>query len=200
MHPDTFALPSLITRIHNANLMSDSIITVNNLSFELYISPAQIEARVAEMAAEMTERYAGKHPIILGVLNGAFIFAADLIRATTFESVISFIKLSSYRGMKSSGQVASVIGLDIDIKGKDVIIVEDIIDTGNTMHSFIPELQALEPASIALTSLLVKRESLVHDIPIDYVGFEIPDRFVVGYGLDYDGLGRQFRGIYQLVK
>lgn len=180
--------------------MSDSIISVKNLSFELYISPAQIEARIAEMATEMAERYAGQQPIILGVLNGAFIFAADLIRATTFESVISFIKLSSYRGMKSSGKVASVIGLDIDIQDRHVIIVEDIIDTGNTMHSFIPELQALKPASIALASLLVKREALVHDFPIDYVGFEIPDRFVVGYGLDYDGLGRQFRGIYQLVK
>lgn len=180
--------------------MSDSIISVNNLSFKLYISPAQIEARIQEMADEMKERYAQQQPIVLGVLNGAFIFAADLIRATTFESVISFIKLSSYRGMKSSGQVASVIGLDIAIQGRHVIIVEDIIDTGNTMYSFLPELQALEPASIALASLLVKREALEHDIPIDYVGFEIPDRFVVGYGLDYNGLGRQLKGIYQLVE
>ena len=102
--------------------------------------------------------------------------------------------------MKSSGKVASVIGLDIDIKGRHVIIVEDIIDTGNTMHSFIPELKALEPASIALASLLVKPEALEHDIPIDYIGFEIPNRFVVGYGLDYDGLGRQLRDIYQLAE
>lgn len=180
--------------------MPDSRVSVKDLSFELYISETQIATRVKEMAAEMKERYDGQQPIILGVLNGAFVFAADLVRATTFESVISFIKLSSYRGMKSSGQVASVIGLDIAIKGRHVIIVEDIIDTGNTMHSFVPELEALEPASIALASLLVKREALEHDIPIDYVGFEIPNRFVVGYGLDYDGLGRQLKGIYQLAK
>jgi len=186
--------------ILQSDLMPDSSVSIKDLSFELNISEAQIAARVQEMAAEMKKRYDGQQPIILGVLNGAFVFAADLVRATTFESVISFIKLSSYRGMKSSGQVASVIGLDIDIKGRHVIIVEDIIDTGNTMHSFVPELEALEPASIALASLLVKREALEHDIPIDYVGFEIPNRFVVGYGLDYDGLGRQLKGIYQLAK
>ena len=180
--------------------MPDSIVTINNLSFTSYITEAQIKTRIQALAAEMKERYDGLQPIFLGVLNGAFIFAADLLRATDFESVISFIKLSSYRGMKSSGKVASVIGLDIDIKGRHVIIVEDIIDTGNTMHSFIPELKALEPASIALASLLVKPEALEHDIPIDYIGFEIPNRFVVGYGLDYDGLGRQLRDIYQLAE
>ncbi len=180
--------------------MPDSIVTINNLSFTSYITEAQIRTRIQALAAEMKERYDGLQPIFLGVLNGAFIFAADLLRATDFESVISFIKLSSYRGMKSSGKVASVIGLDIDIKGRHVIIVEDIIDTGNTMHSFIPELKALEPASIALASLLVKPEALEHDIPIDYIGFEIPNRFVVGYGLDYDGLGRQLRDIYQLAE
>lgn len=180
--------------------MPDSTVSIHNLSFKSYITEPQITARIQELAAEMEERYDGLEPIFLGVLNGAFIFAADLVRATEFESVISFIKLSSYRGMKSSGQVASVIGLDIDIKDRHVIIVEDIIDTGNTMHSFIPELKALEPASIALASLLVKREALEHDIPIDYVGFDIPNRFVVGYGLDYDGLGRQLKDIYQLAE
>lgn len=180
--------------------MPDSIVSIKNLSFTSYITEAQIRTRIQALAVEMKERYDGLQPIFLGVLNGAFIFAADLLRATDFESVISFIKLSSYRGMKSSGKVASVIGLDIDIKGRHVIIVEDIIDTGNTMHSFIPELKALEPASIALASLLVKPEALQHDIPIDYVGFEIPNRFVVGYGLDYDGLGRQLKDIYQLAE
>ncbi|NET36947.1 MAG: hypoxanthine phosphoribosyltransferase [Cyanothece sp. SIO1E1] len=180
--------------------MPDSIVSIKNLSFTSYITEAQIRTRIQALAADMKERYDGLQPIFLGVLNGAFIFAADLLRATDFESVISFIKLSSYRGMKSSGKVASVIGLDIDIKGRHVIIVEDIIDTGNTMHSFIPELKALEPASIALASLLVKPEALQHDIPIDYVGFEIPNRFVVGYGLDYDGLGRQLKDIYQLAE
>lgn len=180
--------------------MPDSIVSINKLSFISYITETQISARIQELAADMKERYDGLQPIFLGVLNGAFIFAADLVRATDFESVISFIKLSSYRGMKSSGKVASVIGLDIDIKGRHVIIVEDIIDTGNTMHSFIPELEALEPASIALATLLVKPEALQYDITIDYVGFEIPNRFVVGYGLDYDGLGRQLKDIYQLAE
>ncbi len=180
--------------------MSDQSVVVKNLTFKPYISEAQIKAKIGEMAASMQDRFEGKEPIFLGVLNGAFVFAADLVRAVSFDCVISFIKLSSYRGMKSSGEVAAVIGLEIDIKDRHVILVEDIIDTGNTMHSFLPELEALQPASISLASLLVKREAMEYDIAIDYLGFEIPNHFVIGYGLDYDGLGRNLPGIYQLAE
>lgn len=180
--------------------MLDEFVYARELKFELFISEAAIQRRIEVLAQQIVERYKDQCPIFLGVLNGAFIFAADLIRACSFACETSFIKLSSYKGLKSSGQVAAVIGLELDIKGRHIILVEDIIDTGNTMHSFLPELLALEPASISLASLLVKREAMEYDIEIDYVGFEIPNRFVIGYGLDYDGEGRNFRAIYQLVE
>ena len=175
-------------------------IRVHDLYFQPFLSEEEIQNRVKELGIILHQKYAGKNPVFLGVLNGAFIFAADLIRACNFDSETSFIKLSSYRGLKSSGEVSELIGLEVDVMDRPVIIVEDIIDSGKTLSNFIPELQKMGPESVEVVSLLIKPEALEHEIPAHYyIGFEIPTLFVVGYGLDYDGLGRNLPSIYQLV-
>lgn len=178
--------------------MSDTI-TLHDLRFRPMISAEALQIRVKELGAALRERYSDQRPIFLGVLNGAFVFAADLIRACNFDCEISFIKLSSYRGMQSTGHVSQIIGLEIEVRNRPLIIVEDIIDSGRTMHQFLPELQQLEPASVAIAALLLKPEALEFPIGIDYLGFEIENRFVVGYGLDYNGLGRNLNSIYELA-
>lgn len=176
-------------------------IQVHDLSFELYLSAEQLQARVLALAQLLEEEYAGKQPLFIGVLNGAFMFASDLIKECNFDCEISFIKVASYRGTTSTGEVSTLIGLDKEIKGRHVIIVEDIIDTGNTMAKLMQDLTTYEPSSMALVSLLLKPEALEHPhLPLNYIGFEIPNKFVVGYGLDYDGLGRNYKDIYQLIK
>ena len=141
----------------------------------------------------------GKKPLFIAILNGAFIFAADLFKQINIEAEISFIKLASYKGIKSTGKVITAIGLDVDLHRRDVIIVEDIVDTGKTLFQFLPQLQHQHPASLKIASLLHKPDALLHPIKIDYLGFTIPNKFVIGYGLDYDGLGRNIKEIYQLV-
>ncbi|MCB0585555.1 MAG: hypoxanthine phosphoribosyltransferase [Phaeodactylibacter sp.] len=179
--------------------MKDNI-EIHGLSFRPYISQAQIAEKIAEIGQQVSRDYKGKSPLFLAVLNGAFMFAADLIRACEIDCAISFIRLASYDGLNSSGEVKTVIGLqDEDVKGKDVVIIEDIVDTGQTMAHFVPQLEEMGPASVAIASFLVKREALESDVDIKYVGFEIPNRFVIGYGLDYDGLGRNIPDIYQLA-
>lgn len=178
--------------------MKDNI-TIHGLSFRPYISREQITARIAELGQEISRDYHGKRPLFLAVLNGAFMFAADLIRACDIDCAISFIRLSSYQGLSSSGKVKTVIGLQDELKGRHVIIIEDIVDTGQTMSQFIPQLQQMGPASVTIASLLLKTEALEFDIKVRYTGFEIPTKFVIGYGLDYDGLGRNIPDIYQLV-
>ena len=177
-----------------------NIVTAHDLSFRPMITPAEIQQRVNEIGAQLTERYRSKNPVFLAVLNGAFIFAADLVRACNIDCEISFIKLKSYQGTQSSGQVIKHIGLEQSLEGRHVIIVEDIVDSGRTLSNFLPELEKEKPASIAIASLLFKPDSLEQDLQIDYIAFEIPSRFVIGYGLDYDGLGRNLRGIYQLTE
>ncbi|MCB0592805.1 MAG: hypoxanthine phosphoribosyltransferase [Lewinellaceae bacterium] len=178
--------------------MKDNI-KVHGLSFRPYLSRGRIAERITELGQHISQDYQGKSPIFLAVLNGAFMFAADLIRACEIDCSITFIRLSSYDGLGSSGQVKTVIGLQEDVvKGKDVIIIEDIVDTGQTMAHFLPQLEKMGPASVAIASLLVKTEALECDVDIHYTGFEIPTKFVIGYGLDYDGLGRNIPDIYQL--
>jgi hypoxanthine phosphoribosyltransferase len=126
-------------------------------------------------------------------------FASDLFKYLTIDAEICFIKLASYKGMKSSGNVVTAIGLDQDLIGRDVVIVEDIVDTGKTLHEFLPKLQHQQPASLKIVTLLHKPEALKHPLTIDYIGFSIPNKFVVGYGLDYDGLGRNLKEIYQVT-
>ena len=178
----------------------EDIIQVHDLKFQLFISQKEIDHKVSELANQISQKHQGACPIFLGVLNGAFVFLADLIRQCSIPAEVSFIKLSSYEGLESTGQIRSVIGLNIDVENRPVIVVEDIVDSGATMHHFLPKLKSLNPASVELAAIFVKPEALQYEIEIDYVGFEIPDRFIVGYGLDYNQLGRGLPNIYQLVK
>ena len=176
-----------------------SVIKVHDKSFETYLSEEKIQERVTEMAAVINEDYAGRRPLFIAILNGSFMFASDLFKHLDVEAELCFIKLASYKGMKSSGNVITSIGLEVDLFGKEVIIIEDIVDTGKTLHNFLPKLLHQQPKSLKIASLLHKPEATEYPLTLDYVGFEIPNKFVVGYGLDYDGLGRNLKEIYQLV-
>lgn len=174
-------------------------IRVHDKEFVPYLSAEEIEVQVQRVADEINKDYKGKRPLFVAILNGAFIFAADLLKKVNVEAEICFIKLASYKGIKSTGKVITAIGLDAELYGRDVIIVEDIVDTGKTLSQFLPQLEHHHPASLKIASLLHKPDACVHPIQIDYLGFTIPDKFVLGYGLDYDGLGRNTKDIYQLV-
>jgi hypoxanthine phosphoribosyltransferase len=173
-------------------------IVVHGKRFIPYIQEAQITLRIKEMAQELDRAYSGKKPLFLAILNGSFIFAADLFKSLTIEAEICFIKLASYKGTKSSGQVVTAIGLDTDLTGRHVVILEDIIDTGKTMNEFMPQLNNHQPASLKMAALLHKPDATEYPIKIDYLGFKVPNKFLLGYGLDYDGLGRNIPEIYQL--
>lgn len=174
-------------------------IKVHDKSFEIYLSEETIQKRIKEIAAEINKEYAGKRPLFIAILNGSFMFASDLFKNLDIPAELCFIKLASYKGMKSSGKVVTSIGLDDDLFGKEVIIVEDIVDTGKTLHNFLPKLQHMQPKSLKIVTLLHKSEATEFPLTLDHVGFDIPNKFVVGYGLDYDGLGRNLKEIYQLV-
>jgi hypoxanthine phosphoribosyltransferase len=174
-------------------------ISVHDKSFEIYLSEQQIQDKVQEIATAINKDYAGKRPLFIAILNGSFMFAADLFKQLTIDAELCFIKLVSYKGMKSSGKIITAIGLDDDLFGKDVVIVEDIVDTGKTLHEFLPKLEHQQPASLKIAALLHKPSATKYPLQIHYKGFTIPDKFVVGYGLDYDGLGRNLKEIYQAV-
>lgn len=173
---------------------------VKDRDFGTYLTEAMIADKVKILAADLNRDYAGKKPLFIAILNGAFMFASDLFKQINIDAEISFIKLASYKGMKSSGNVITAIGLEQDLYDRDVIIVEDIVDTGKTLFHFLPQLQHQHPASLKIAALLHKPEATQFPLQIDYVGFTIPNKFVVGYGLDYDGLGRNLKEIYQLVE
>jgi len=173
---------------------------VKDKTFAISIPAAEIQQQVRRVAAEISKDMAGRDPLFLPVLNGSFIFAADLLREVNIPCEVSFIKLASYQGTNSTGTIREVIGLASDITGRDVIIVEDIIDSGLTMAHMIETLQKQNPASISVCSLLVKPDALKVQIPIHYRCMDIPNDFIVGYGLDYDGFGRNTKDIYTLVK
>ena len=176
-----------------------SVIHVHDKSFETYLSEATIQERIKELAEEINKEYAGKKLLFIAILNGSFMFAADLFKHLDIQAELCFIKLASYKGLKSSGNVVTSIGLDDDLFGREVIIVEDIVDTGKTLHEFLPKLLHQQPKSLKIATLLHKSEATAFPIKLDYVGFDIPNKFVIGYGLDYDGLGRNLKEIYQLV-
>jgi hypoxanthine phosphoribosyltransferase len=176
-----------------------SVIKVHDKSFETYLSETAILTRVSELANLINKDYAEKKPLFVAILNGSFMFASDLFKQLKIEAELCFIKLASYKGMKSSGKVVTSIGLEEDLYGKDVIIVEDIVDTGKTLHRFLPKLMHQQPKSLRIATLLHKPEATEYALTLDYVGFSIPNKFVVGYGLDYDGLGRNLKEIYQLA-
>lgn len=173
-------------------------ISIKDLTFEPLISETEVQTRVKEIGALLTEQYQGKTPLFISILSGAFVFASDLIRAFDGDCEIGFVKISSYSGTKSTGVVQTVMGLEKDLTDRHLIVVEDIIDTGRTLHFFLDHLREQKPASIATVAFLRKPEAVEFPIPVEWVGYDIENRFVVGYGLDYDGLGRNLPAIYQL--
>lgn len=175
-------------------------IQVLDKKFQPYIRAAQIQEEVARLGAQMNADYAGKNPLFIAILNGSFMFASDLFKELTVDAEICFIKLASYKGTRSTGNVITSIGLDESLKGRHVVIVEDIVDTGKTLYEFLPQLTNQQPASLRIAALLHKPEALVHPLTIDYLGFTVPNKFLLGYGLDYDGHGRNLKEIYQLVE
>jgi hypoxanthine phosphoribosyltransferase len=172
--------------------------TINDKEFEQYIGRNQISDRLNKLAEQIDSDYAGRSLVMLAVLNGAFIFAGDLIRLLKVDAEVSFVKLKSYRGTASTGEVQTLIGLMHELKDREVLIVEDIIDTGRTMSKLLEMVWEQSPASVKVCTLLVKPDIFKNKYRLDYVGFSIPDKFVVGYGLDYDELGRQLPDIYKI--
>lgn len=175
-------------------------VQVKDKSFEIYIPFEKIEARIKAVASEIERDMKDKDPLFLVILNGAFMFASDLFKELTIPCEISFAKLSSYQGTKSTEKVKELIGVGDEIRGRHVIIVEDIIDTGITLEHLQKTLQAFQPASVKLATMLFKPHAFQKDYPIHYICMDIPNDFVVGYGLDYDGHGRNFRNIYKVIE
>ncbi len=176
-------------------------IEIDDKHFELLFEYEQIKKRIRLLAIQLNIDFEDKIPVFLGVLNGSFIFLADLIKEIDISSEITFVKVSSYEGDKSSGKIKEEIGLQMSLKDRDVIIVEDIVDSGKTLEYLLKMVEKQMPASVNVCSLLLKPNSLKVELDeITYVGFEIPDEFVVGYGLDYKGLGRNLKDIYNAVK
>lgn len=174
-------------------------VTLHDKQFEPFISAADLGTAVDTLAAKVAARYADGVPLFLGVLNGSFFFASELLKRLPIACEISFVKVASYHGTVSSGTVSQLIGLNERVAGRHVVVVEDIVDTGNTISHIVDALKDQHPASIAIASLLLKPEVYQKDIPIDFVAMEIPNVFVVGSGLDHDGLGRNLPGIYRIV-
>ncbi|MFZ9590008.1 MAG: hypoxanthine phosphoribosyltransferase [Chitinophagaceae bacterium] len=175
-----------------------STIQVLDKTFEPYLKEAAIQEKITELAGQLNKDYAGMRPLFLSILNGSFLFTADLFKQITIEAEVSFIKLASYKGTSSTGNVITAIGLDTNVKDRHIVILEDIIDTGKTLHHYLPQLDSMQPASVKIAVLLNKKEALQYPVQVDYACFDIPNKFVVGYGLDYDGLGRNSKDIYQL--
>ena len=176
-------------------------VKVDDKDFELMLEYDQIKKRTRLLGIQLNLDYENKVPLFIGILNGSFLFMADLLKEINLSCEIAFLRVASYQGDTSSGSVRELIGLDIDIKGRDIVIVEDIVDTGLTLNYIIEQLKTREPASINVCSLLYKPAAIKIEIEeITYVGFEIANEFVVGYGLDYNGLGRNLKDIYRVCK
>ena len=173
-------------------------VSYNGLTFEPFIEREKIQARILELAREITEQYRGRRPLLVCVLNGAFPFAAELFLNIDTDAEISFIRLNSYEGTSSTGTVKEIMGLHDDIEGRPVILVEDIVDTGQTIKRLVDTVSAKNPAEVKIATLLFKPESLQCDVKPDYVGFAIPPKFIIGFGLDLDGLARNLQDIYVL--
>ncbi len=174
-------------------------IRIKDKTFALAISAEELEKQVDRVACEMNRDYEGQRPLLLAVLNGAFVFAADLMRRLTLDCEVEFVKLTSYQGERSGGEVTDIIGLHTDVEGRQVIVVEDIIDTGLTMKHALETLKSRHPASVDICTLLLKPGKLQTKLDVRYCAMEVADDFLVGYGLDYDGLGRNYKDIYSII-
>jgi len=173
------------------------MIVIKDLEFEIFIDRDDIIDRVGEIGYELSKKFEFSKPLFLGMLSGAFVFMADIIRAFDGDCEVQFVKYYSYEGTKSTESLNEVIGVDDSVKDRTVILIEDIVDSGATLHEFLPQLYAKQPKHVEVVSLLTKPSSIKHEVQIDQVGFEIEDVFVVGYGLDYNGYGRNLQAIYK---
>ena len=176
-----------------------SIVKIKDKSFKVSIPESETKKRVRLLAQQMSKDLEGKNPLFLAVLNGSFIFAADLMREMTIPCEVSFVKLASYQGTTSTGKVKEVIGINENLSGRTIVIVEDIVESGKTMRQMIESLGTRNPASVQICALFFKPEKLKEDLTLDYVAFRIPDDFIVGYGLDYDQQGRGLKDVYTIV-
>lgn len=176
-----------------------AVIQVYGKKFQPYLTAAEIDKQIKRVASEINKDYAGKRPLFIAILNGSFMFASDLFKELTIDAEICFIKLASYKGTTSTGHVITSIGLDESLKDRHVVVLEDIVDTGKTLSEFLPQLKDHHPASLKIAALLHKPDATVHPLAIDYLGFSVPNKFLLGYGLDFDGLGRNLGEIYQLI-
>jgi hypoxanthine phosphoribosyltransferase len=172
---------------------------IKGIEFIEFISEERINHQIKVLAAEINRFYSGKNPVFLPVLNGSFMFAADLLRVVLIPCSVSFVKVSSYDGLRSTGHFKTLIGLDASLFNQDVLIVEDIVDTGLTLEKIVAELKSLGARSVEVVSLLRKRTAREKGIKVQFAGFEIEDEFVLGYGLDYDGLGRNYRQLFRAI-
>lgn len=177
--------------------MAESI-RLHELEFVPYLEKPELEQVVSELAAQLSSHYRGKCPLLVVVLNGAFMFASDLIKQMEGDLEVSFLRVSSYRGTASTGEVKEMMPVGVDVRGREVIIIEDIVDTGRTMGRIKQKMKDSGALSVSICTLLYKPDAFEGDYLVDFIGKEIPDRFVVGYGLDYDGLGRNLPALYQL--
>lgn len=173
-------------------------VTLHDKTFELFIAEQTIQEAITALAQQINKDYSGKNPLFLGILNGSFLFAADLFRQINGHAEISFLKMASYEGTSTTGKISELIGLNEDISNRHVIIIEDIVDTGITLEKIISDLQTKKPASIAIATLLFKPAAYQKSIPVNYIGLKVANDFLVGFGLDYDGLGRNLKEIYKL--
>jgi hypoxanthine phosphoribosyltransferase len=171
-------------------------IKLHDKTFRVLIPAEEIDKAVTRVAEQLNERYEGRTPIFLGVLSGSFLFLADLVRKVNFENQLAFVKISSYNGTESTGNVKQLIGVDFDIEGRDIIIVEDIVETGHSMNYLLDYLGKKTPASISICTLFFKPEKFLYEYNIDYTALSIGNEFIVGYGLDYNQLGRNLKDIY----
>ena len=176
-----------------------SIVKIKDKSFKVSIPESEIKARVKVLAQQMSKDMEGKNPLFLAVLNGSFIFAADLMREMTIPCEISFVKLASYQGITSTGKIKEVIGINEDVSGRTVVIVEDIVESGQTMKRMVESIGTRNPASVKICTLFFKPEKLKEELTLDYVAFRIPDDFILGYGLDYDQRGRGLKDVYTIM-
>lgn len=173
-------------------------VKLHDKTFELFIDENAIKYAIADLSLRINTAYEGKNPLFLGILNGSFLFAADLFRQINGSAEISFLKMASYQGTSTTGKINELIGLNEDISNRHIIVIEDIVDTGITLEKIIADLQKRQPASIAIATLLFKPAAYQKNIKVNYVGIEVANDFLVGYGLDYDGLGRNLKEIYKL--
>jgi hypoxanthine phosphoribosyltransferase len=185
--------------LHSRTLEIMEKVKIHDKEFKVSITAAEIQKRIAELGKQLSLEMEGKKPMFIAVLNGSFLFAADLLKNVSCECEITFVRVSSYAGTQSTGTVRNLVGLNEKIEDRTIILVEDIVDSGDTVVYLLNELKKEHPKEIKIASLLLKPKALKHDLHVDYTGFEVPNDFLVGYGLDYDGIGRNLNDIYTLI-